>query len=230
MANDSQETPQLKKVHCNECRRETEHRLLMTVQGDSGETVELDELDEHECTIWWETTFDLLQCCGCRETVLRRTFIFSPHDDRPDVRYFPPRVSRHSPKWRDALPCDVRLLLDEVYRALDADNYRLPMMGARALVDMVMVEKIGDVGRFDQKLNELEKAGFVSSKNREVLAAALDAGSAAAHRGYAATPAEVNIVMDIVENQCFRRCMCCTDAAQKLKKSTPPRPARTARP
>ena len=97
MANDSQETPEFKKVHCNECRRETEHRLLMIVQGDSGETVELDELDEHECTIRWATTFDLLQCCGCRETVLRRTFIFSPHDDRPDVRYFPPRVSRHLP-------------------------------------------------------------------------------------------------------------------------------------
>jgi len=72
MANDSQETPELRKVHCNECRRETEHRLLKTVQGDSGETVELDELDEHECSIWWETTFDLLQCRCCRETVLRR--------------------------------------------------------------------------------------------------------------------------------------------------------------
>jgi hypothetical protein len=94
---------------------------------------------------------------------------------------------------------------------------------------MVMVEKIGDVGRFDQKLNELEKAGFVSSKNREVLAAALDAGSAAAHRGYAATPAEVNIVMDIVENM-LQAVYVLHDAAQKLKKSTPPRPARTARP
>lgn len=120
-------------------------------------------------------------------------------------------------------------VLDEVYRALDADNYRLPMMGARTLVDMLMVDKVGDVGGFAAKLQELEKAGFVSTKNREVLEAALDAGSAAAHRGHDATPAEVNIVMDIVENV-LQAVYVLHEAAQKLKKSTPPRPARTARP
>ncbi len=195
----------------------------MTIQGDSGSK----EHDEYS-TIWWETTFALLQCCGCREVLLRRTYAFSEYDDL-DVRYFPPRVSRHSPKWRRDLPRDLMLVLDEVYRALDADNYRLPMMGARTLVDMLMVDKVGDVGGFAAKLKELEKEGFVSSKNREVLEAALDAGSAAAHRGYDATPAEVNLVMDIVENV-LQAVYVLHDAAQELKKSTPPRPARKPKP
>ena len=74
------------------------------------------------------------------------------------------------------------------------------MMGARTLVDMVILEKVGDVGTFKDKLKALEKAGYVSSQGREVLYAALDLGSAAAHRGHAPTETEVQSVMDIVEN------------------------------
>jgi hypothetical protein len=41
----------------------------------------------------------------------------------------------------------------EVYRSLDADNRRLPMRGARTLVDMLMTEKVGDVGTRGRPLN-----------------------------------------------------------------------------
>lgn len=213
----------LQKVHCNECRRKTDHRLLKTAQGDSGS-----ESYDEEYDIWWETTFDLLQCCGCRDIVLRRTYVFSEYD-HAEVRYFPPRVSRHSPKWAQELPYELKSVLDEVYRSLDADNRRLPMMGARTLLDMVMNEKVGDLGGFATGLKELERQGFVSSKNREVLEAALDAGSAAAHRGHAAKLEEVNIVMDIVENM-LQAVYVLHDAAEKLKKSTPPRPTRKPKP
>lgn len=73
----------------------------MTVEGDSGS-----EQYDDQGTIWWETKFDLLQCCGCREALLRRTYVFSEFDV-PDVRYFPPRVSRHSPKWKRNLPREI---------------------------------------------------------------------------------------------------------------------------
>jgi hypothetical protein len=116
-------------------------------------------------------------------------------------------------------------VLDEIYRSLDANNSRLPMMGARTIVDMVMVEKVGDLGSFAAGLKALEKEGFVSPKNREVLEAVLDAGSAAAHRGHAAKMENVNTTMDIVENM-LQAVYVLQDAAQKLKQSTPPRPAR----
>jgi hypothetical protein len=125
----------IKKVHCNECRRKTDHRLLKTFKGDSGS----EQWDE-EYRVYWNTTFDVLQCCGCGEAMLVRTSEFS-EDEHASVRYFPPRVSRHSPKWKDDLPPEIMLVLEEVYRALDANNRRLPIMGARTVVDMVMVEK-----------------------------------------------------------------------------------------
>src|SRR5262249_26168127 len=147
----------------------------------------------------WEITYDVLQCCGCREALLVRTYVFSEHDDA-EVRYFPPRVSRHSPEWKNELPAELMLVLEEVYRTLDGNNRRLPMIGARTLVDMLIVEKVGDRGTFAAGLKELESQGFISSKNREVLEAALDVGSAAAHRGYFPKSEVVNVVMDIVEN------------------------------
>ena len=211
-------TGDTQRVHCNQCRGLTWHKLLKLAEDRGSEEIET------VGPVSWVTTFAMLQCRGCCEVVLRRSYWFSENDEE-EVRYFPPVVSRHPPEWRFKLPHNLRLLLEEVYTALDADNRRLPMMGARALVDMVMVEKIGDVGSFKAKLMKLESEGFVSSKNRYVLEAALDAGSAAAHRGHAAKTPEVLAVMDIVENL-LQAVYVLREAAQKLQKSTPPRPPR----
>ncbi|MGH9635813.1 MAG: DUF4145 domain-containing protein, partial [Candidatus Angelobacter sp.] len=175
---------------------------------------------------WWSTTFEMLQCCGCQEVVLRRTYSFSENNE-DEVRYFPPPVSRHSPSWRYDLPHDIRLLLDEIYRSLDANNRRLPMMGARALVDMVIMEKVGDIGGFKEKLIGLEKAGFISSKGRDVLYAALNVGNAAAHRGHAATASEVAAVMDIVENM-LQGLYIFPETSKNLRKTTPVRKKKAA--
>ena len=68
-----------------------------------------------------------------------------------------------------------------------------------------------------------ETAGVIGSKNRDVLAVALDAGSAAAHRGYQATADDVNAVMDIVENL-LQAVYHLESLADRLKNTTPPRP------
>lgn len=118
----------------------------------------------------------------------------------------------------------LRSLLAEIYNSLDADTSALPLMGARALLDMVFVDKIGDVRSFPEKLKKLESQGFISQRNREILDAALDAGSAAAHRGYAPKRADVHAVMDIVENL-LQAIYVLDKAAVEIKKSTPARPA-----
>lgn len=198
------------RVHCNDCGHGTSHRLLKTAYAS----------DETGAGDWWSTTFDMLECCGCQDVVLRRTFVFN--SEEPDVRCFPPPVSRHLPSWQYDLPHKVRAVLDEVYRSLDADTRSLPMMGARTLVDMLILEKVGDVGGFKQKLDELEAQGFIGAKQVEVLDAALDAGGAAGHRGHIPSVSEVNAVMDIVENL-LQAVYVLPDVAKNLKKTTPPR-------
>jgi Domain of unknown function (DUF4145) len=203
----------VERVHCNDCRQRTNHRLLKT-SIDSGETGSGD---------WWSCTFDMLECDGCNDVVLRRTSVFN--DEEPNVRFFPPPVSRHPPDWQYDLPQKIRAILDEVYRSLDADAHSLPMMGARTLVDMLIVEKVGDVGTFKQKLDKLVAGGLIGTIQVGVLDAALDAGGAAGHRGHIPSTSEVNAVMDIVENL-LQAVYVLPDMAKSLKITTPRRPSK----
>jgi len=95
-------------------------------------------------------------------------------------------------------------------------------MGTRTLIDLLIIKKVGDVGTFREKLNALENAGLVSSQNRRVLDAVLDAGNAAAHRGHAPSESEVEAVMDIVENM-LQAVYVFPETAKRLRKSTPRR-------
>ena len=96
-------------------------------------------------------------------------------------------------------------------------------MGARAVLDRVISDTIGDVGSFEQKLEKLEAGRHISAKGREILDAALDAGNAAAHRGYAPTVERVHSIMDIVENLVHSTYVL-EKIAKEIQKDTPPRP------
>ena len=109
------------------------------------------------------------------------------------------------------------------YKALQADSPMLATVGARAIVDLVLVDKVGDVGNFGQKLQALEAQGYVGRKNREFVSAALEAGHAAAHRGVAPDLASLERVMDIVESL-LESVYVLEEAAEHLQQVTPPRP------
>ncbi len=206
----------LHRVHCNDCRSVTYHKVLKTAV-DSG----AEDYDEHS-SVWWETRHDMFECCGCKSIVMRRTHTFSEWDG-PEVRFFPPKVSRHKPEWFYKLPYQFQTLLEEIYRSLDADNRTLPLIGARTVLDLLIVDKVGDIGSFAEKLKRLQEEGYLSKRNREILDAALDAGHAAAHRGYSPDREGVNAVMDIVENL-LHATYVLGRVAEQIKKATPARP------
>lgn len=133
----------------------------------------------------------------------------------------------HHP-WKDKLPQQVSAVVDEVSRALQTDSPRLATIGARTIVDLVILDKVGDVGSFGEKLAALEAQGYVGRKNREFVSAALEAGSAAAHRGVAPQVVDLNRVIDIVESL-LEAVYVLEDAAKHLRKTTPPRPGRSKR-
>ena len=224
MAGDTIEAT-IERIHCNTCRQNTHHERVCKVVD--AVTTEYDVGRFIECVTRSET----FQCCGCHDVLLRRTRFLEGFPKTLNVQYFPPAVSRHQPSWiwSALLPKGLPDVIHEIYRSLDANNHRLPMMGARTLIDMLMVDRVGDAGRFDEKLKKLEALGVVSARNREVLAAALDVGSAAAHRGHAPKTDEVNAVMDIVENL-LHAVYVLPKMAEDLKKTTPPRPSKKRTP
>ncbi len=173
----------------------------------------------------WHDTYEMLECCGCESVILRHSHEFS-EDPGEEISYYPPRVSRRKPTWHSELPFEFLLIFDEVYSALDIDCRRLALMGARTIVDMVLQDKVGDIGGFARKLEEMEKKGFIGRHNREFLDAALDAGNAAAHRAYAPSAEHLIQIIDIVENL-LQAVYVLRKAASSLRKATPRRPRRT---
>lgn len=206
------------RVHCNGCGHETRHAVCAS-ESTTTENPFLRELGEPFET---RTTLDILKCLGCEAMVVRETVGLEGFGEGAPC-FYPSPISRRFPSRLSRLPPNILAVIEEVYRALQADSPRLATMGARTLVDLVILDKIGDVGTFEEKLKQLEAQGYVGAKNRAFLSAALEAGNAAAHRGHAPEPQSLNHVMDIVENL-LEAVYALEKAAESLKETTPPRP------
>lgn len=209
-------------AHCNRCGGETKHFVLFRHE-ETGE-VQLAPEDP-EVSYTWTAVWEVLECCGCEKVELRREYT---EMGQTESEYFPARVSRDRPVWVDNLPDGITQVLDEVYAALHANTRRLAMMGARCLIDMVMLDTVLDIGGFSEKLAAMEEDGLIGSRNREYLEAALDAGNAVIHRGHHPDVSEVGIVMDIVESL-LQTVYVLGQAGDELKQMTPPRPPRAKR-
>lgn len=215
---DGNPSTRVERAHCNECGTSTRH-WVVAQRVQKGE-----ELYDRELGIYlyWRTTWTMLECCGCETVCLRRSHWFSEFDpdDGEQVEFYPPPAARRPPRWISRLRDEEQALLEEVYVALQADSRRLAMMGARALVDVVM-NRDGDQGSFVAGLQSLERRGLIAARQREVLEAALDVGHAAAHRGHWPTRDDVDTVIDIVEHLLQAELL--GPLAADLRTRTPPR-------
>lgn len=210
------ESPRL--APCTPCGRDTRHDTLATRRV--AEEVQIGEGADEVADIG-RNTYILLECRGCGTVILRHDFEdFS--NSETTTRYYPPPIYRRQPKWLHSIPDTLAALFREIYSSLAADAPRLAVMGARTLVDIVMTEKVGDLGTFGQKLKELETKGFISRLSRQHLEVALDAGSAVAHRGHSPSSEAVTQVIDIVENL-VEAVYVLPNSASELGRQTPPR-------
>ncbi len=113
-------------------------------------------------------------------------------------------------------------LLIEIYVALRNDQRALAAMGVRALLESIMIEKIGDQGMFLENLNKFEEAGYVSRIQRERLETILEAGHAAMHRLYNPSEEDLITLVDITES-IVESIYTHGAKVERLKKRIPPR-------
>jgi hypothetical protein len=207
------------RAHCNRCGNETKHDVVFERRQENSEIIDL--YNGYE--ISWVTTYTMLECRGCEEVCLKQTS-WNSEEEGESIVYYPPRVARRCPSWFEELHPDYRSLLSEIYAALYADSRRLAMMGLRTVIDLFMARKLQDSPRFAEGLKELVKQNYITTRSKEIIEAAVDAGHAAAHRMHNPSGDQLNVVIDIVENLVQFDLL--SASAETLRETTPPRPPR----
>lgn len=213
------------KAHCNTCGGERNHRILCS------EEYAWDDENNH---CWGSDEYEMLKCCGCGSIKLRnRAFSSYDYDENgemvPTVSYYPPPVFRPRPNWFFDLMFEVSLeegnihdLLGEIYVALHNGQRALAAMGIRALLENVMIEKVGDQRTFGANLREFEVKGYVSRIQRERLETILEAGHAAMHRLYKPSKEDLVTLVDIAES-IVESIYIHGSKIERLKNAIPPR-------
>lgn len=193
---------QIKKIHCNNCSCETRHSVLYHKKKR-----DVEEVDNQ--VVWYEdNNYYFAECLGCENITLHIESSYSGLNDEIDVTQYPPKIIRKEPKWLYQIDdngiifeqSDKVELFKEIYIALKNNMPRLAIMGVRALLEIVMIENIGDQGSFVKNLLKLKEDGYISNYQFEAIKKVIEAGHASMHRSYKASNSEISSIMDITEN------------------------------
>ena len=118
--------------------------------------------------------------------------------------YWPAPVSRQRPHWLEKIEevdRDLGRLLEEMYVALDNDLRVLAAIAARTVFDSASeLLRVDPAMRFEEKLDRLGADGRISLDEKNILQVLVDAGSAAAHRGWRPKADELSTMVDVVES------------------------------
>ena len=102
---------QSERIYCNQCGKETQHTIVAKFDRCEAErSVSISRISQ------------VLECGGCRHTVLRKRVHFSeyqeyPGDLDPEDEMLPPRYPHREPTWIDSLDNHrLKAVLQEVYR------------------------------------------------------------------------------------------------------------------
>jgi len=196
---------------CSLCLRETHQNVRHSFEQA------LDEFGDYI------EVYQLLECAGCQSISLAN-YSFGDSRECYRKRYYPSPAMRKTPSWRSELPLGGGLF-DEIYEAVGGGQYRLAVMGIRALLEQVVITKIGDHRTFEKNMNAFCEQGYISTVQRDAMNDILDAGHATTHRRFKPNSGDVSTALDITEN-ILSAIYVNGEAAARVADRVPPRPPR----
>lgn len=125
---------------------------------------------------------------------------YFPFDAGRNSFFFNEKVPAVKPEWYESLGETQKALILEIDCALSNNLEALPTIGLRTLLEVIMVEKIGDIGTFAKKVECFTKEGYVTSEMSETLSHVLDAGNASAHRAYFPSREDLITCVELVKH------------------------------
>ena len=196
--------------------------------------------------IWWIDRYRILKCCGCGAVFYQHTYVFSEDTSEwqdpftgeystvynETVEHWPPPTKRQEPNWMVQLEGktpNLYKILQETYGALNAGLRMLAAVGARTAFDSATEHlNIDPTLNFSEKLNMLESLGHIGKVEHSTLKVLVDAGGAAAHRGWVPADRQVETIIMVLEGFLHGEFIVQLDAGE-LGAEVPPRPKRKTR-
>lgn len=218
----------IEKFFCNVCKGSTNH----FIRGDYKKAGN-DEGDG----VYFDTRALIIECCGCEHVALVKKTHFSEdfdYLDHPetgktslianwDETIYPPVSYRTPPDWFADLPDQtLQLISREIYKSLQTESLYLATFGSRTLIDRLILLTVGDKGNFGKGLAALREEGKLSDQEREILEPVVQAGHAAAHRGWSPTMDQLGTILDTVEGL-IHRLLVLPKLAEELEGAVPGR-------
>lgn len=225
---DEIEQSSIETFFCNQCKRPTRHYIRAEHSADNYDTRSGTSLSSRHI---------IAECCGCENVALVRKKHFSEHYDYYedpstgqqhrealwDEEIYPAVTYRNPPLWFEDLPdYTLREISVEIYKSLQTGSHYLATFGSRTLIDRLIVLTAGDRGNFPKGLQALQDDGMLSRHEREILNPVVEAGNAAAHRGWAPTKEQLAIILDTVEGL-IHRLLVLPKMAEELEEAVPNR-------
>lgn len=192
------------------------------------------------------TYYQVLECRGCGQHYFKSTSSNSEdyhyyYDDElgsearepiETINYWPPTAKRKPPEWASEIGFEDRTLgslFNDVYTALSNNLGVLAAIGMRTVFDRASeLLKIDPALTFQDKLKELKAGDHITEKEKAVLGALIDAGSAAAHRGWQPKPKQLEAMMTILE-AFLHRAFLLEDIGTELGEGVPKKPSKAAK-
>jgi len=203
---------EITNAHCNTCHGIRRHAVLHKEDNTwEDQLADINDPDQIEA-IYGGDVYELLKCCGCGGISFRHTEYYPgetaangtpvKHEDS-----YPKPASRPKPSWTKGLMWAAKYrdnfigeILDEIYTALNNNAPRLATMGIRALIEHIMIDKVGDNGKFKDNLKKFKAQGFLSDNDHDTIKRTIDVGHAAMHRNYCPPSSDLQIILDVTEN------------------------------
>ncbi len=179
-------------------------------------------------------SYDLMRCDECliltlciHDNINPGSMMGDPYETK--TYYYPATPIRTLPPWFRQLKGNLRKLMPEIYQAVNYGLRSIASTGIRTIIDQVIMDKVGDAGNFEQKLNALLDAGILDLEEVEPINTIINAGSASAHRAFVPTTKTIMHMIDIMESMLEkiyivpRKKADLIKKADVVKKSTPKR-------
>lgn len=218
----------IERYFCNSCGQRTRHFVRAVHEATDHGDLDGTSLTQRSL---------IVECCGCENLAFVKCTHFSEHmdyRDHPvtgelqmfphwDEAIYPPATYRSPPPWLEDLPdLILREISQEIYKSLQTESLYLATFGSRTLIDRLIVLVAGETANFKEGLDSLVKKGKLSQHERNFLEPVLQAGHAAAHRGWAPTRDQFKTILDIVEGL-IHRLLVLPNLAEELEEVVPNR-------